>query len=497
MRLRRALALSTASAVPLVALAVIAAPGHAATACDTLTAPVYHRINPTSQAALLTLSRTEADNAAARYGFTTDAGTPFKAASQSSSGLVPVHRLHKSSPSDFVWIPEGPELTAAISNGYADQGTNFYALSSSSGCAAPVDRFVKNSKHRFAVSAADRSALTAVGWTAEGTKFYAVAAGITPPPTDTKFSLATMPDTQQEVLRSGDPRFLQRTNWLVSNRSALDLRFVTHTGDVVNWGWLVPSQYTVAGNAMRPLEQAGIPYALSIGNHDTRAVGWNGVAGSREYGGSAYASNPECPERLGAAQCKTPLLVRHTEEFNATFTAARYTDVAGAYQSGKVDNIYSTFDAGGVHWLVLTLELWPRTEVIDWARSVVAAHPNANVIVQTHSYLEANGSISQSNGGYGSNSPQYLYDHLIKVYPNIKMVLSGHVGTAAMRTDTGVNGNKIVSFLQCFHSTSNPVRLTEIDTAQGTLSSRIYAPQDAAYWTQYDASVSGMSFVKP
>ncbi len=62
----------------------------------------------------------------------------------------------------------------------------------------------------------------------------------------------------------------------------------------------------------------------------------------------------------------------------------------------------------------------------------MAAHPDENVIVLTHSYLEADGSISQSNGGYGATSPQYLYDNLIKVYPNIKFVLSGHVGISAV-----------------------------------------------------------------
>lgn len=80
-------------------------------------------------------------------------------------------------------------------------------------------------------------------------------------------------------------------------------------------------------------------------------------------------------------------------------------------------------------WLVLTLELWPRVEAVQWARGVVAAHPRHNVIINTHAYLTADGSIAQ-NSDYGVSSPQYLYDNLVKVYPNIKMVFSGHVGQA-------------------------------------------------------------------
>ena len=106
-----------------------------------------------------------------------------------------------------------------------------------------------------------------------------------------------------------------------------------------------------------------------------------------------------------------------------------------------------------------------RARVVAWANGVVAANPTRNVIVNTHSYLAADGTISTSNGGYGATSPRYLFDNLMKLHPNIEMVLSGHVGQAAVRTDTGINGNKVVSFLQAFHSTTNPVRLVEIDTA--------------------------------
>ena len=86
----------------------------------------------------------------------------------------------------------------------------------------------------------------------QGIVFYAAAAGLTrdrprarPEPThrrlprmrapDTTFTFAAMPDTQQEVLRSSDTRFINRTKWLVNQKAALDLRFVTHSGDVVNW----------------------------------------------------------------------------------------------------------------------------------------------------------------------------------------------------------------------------------------------------------------------
>ncbi|MBB5867945.1 hypothetical protein F4553_001324 [Allocatelliglobosispora scoriae] len=293
--------------------------------------------------------------------------------------------------------------------------------------------------------------------------------------TDTKFSFAVMPDTQQEVLNTTDTRFLNRTNWLVGNRSTLDLRFVTSSGDVVNWDTPDHSQYVIARNAMRPLETAGIPYSLAIGNHDTQATGVGGSARDPAH---------------------TRELVRDTTVFNQYFTAAQYGAVAGQFEAGKVDNSYSTFSAGGLQWLVMTLELWPRVEAVTWAKGVVAAHPLHNVAVVTHDYIDGSGNIEQSSG-YGATSPQYLFDNLIKQYANIRFVFSGHTGIAGSRTDTGVNGNKIYTFLQTFHSnTTNPVRLVEVDTAANSLHTWIYGPYNNQTFTEYDKVVTGIGFVR-
>jgi hypothetical protein len=75
------------------------------------------------------------------------------------------------------------------------------------------------------------------------------------------------------------------------------------------------------------------------------------------------------------------------------------------------------------------------------------------------------------------------------------MVLSGHVGTAAQRVDTGKAGNKIVSFLGTFHtSTHNPMRLLKIDTAADTVTSTMYSPINDVSFPQYAGTWSGMSF---
>ena len=115
--------------------------------------------------------------------------------------------------------------------------------------------------------------------------------------------------------------------------------------------------------------------------------------------------------------------------------------------------------------------------MVDWAKSVVASHPDHNVIVVTHDYIDGARQPGARTAGYGDTSPQYLFDNLISQYPNIKMTVSGHVGCAGDKVYTGKNGNKIYSFLTTIHSgTTNPVRLVTVDTKAGTLKTWIYAP---------------------
>jgi hypothetical protein len=84
-----------------------------------------------------------------------------------------------------------------------------------------------------------------------------------------------MPDTQQEVLNANDRRFINRSKWLVANKATTDLRWVASSGDVVNWDTPDHAQYKIAKAAMVPLEQAKIPYTLTIGNHCGRARLWS------------------------------------------------------------------------------------------------------------------------------------------------------------------------------------------------------------------------------
>lgn len=448
--------------------------------CAAFDDPVYQLVKPRNDASLLTPwsgERTSAEN----YGFTDDRGTLFRASLRPAAGLVGVHRLYRATPEEFR-VSTAPEKLTSGDPAYLDEGTSFYASPEPASCLAPVFRYVKGDRHRLALTDAQQAILTEDGWKKAEVAFYAAPgrAGIVAPPparpapASGAFSFAVIPDTQLEVVRSSDPRMVNRTAWLAKQK---DLEFVAQTGDLVNWDTPDHAQYKVAKAGVDVLHDAGIPYTVAIGNHDTQATG---------VGGSARD-----PKRTRALQ-------RDTSTFNDYFSAADYGSVGGVYEKGKVDNLYALYQAGGLKWMVLDLEFCARPGVVAWARSVVADHPDYNVIVSTHSYQNAGGGIDSSDQGYGDTSGQQLFDQLISQYPNIKLVFSGHVGLAQKaRVDTGKRGNTIFSFLTTMHDPkTNPVRMMTVDPKAGTLTTALYAPYTDRSWPQYAETLRGMDFVR-
>jgi hypothetical protein len=434
--------------------------------CKLFAARVYDQLNPATAAQSLSA---RADHAAITYdaGFTTNRPYTVTASLRAGSFVKAVHKLYRASNKNVFYSHDSAEIKNAVTKlGYADQGVVFHAATKAAPCLKPVYSFLKAGKHRFVTAAAERASLTAQGWKQEKVRFYLGGPA-------SAFTFAIMPDTQQEVLQASDRRFVNRSRWLGSTRPVLDTRFVLHTGDIVNWDTDNHEQYVRARDAMAPLNGV-VPYMLAPGNHDTAAVG---------PGGSA--ADPE----------RSDVLVRDTSSFNRYLAPGVRAN--GRFEAGKTDNSYATVSAGGYNWLVLTLELWPRPGAVSWARSVVASHPKHNVIVITHSYLTSSGGIERTNGGYGSTSPQYLYDNLIKVYPNIKMTFSGHTGTAGYRRDVGAKGNVIHNYLLTMHSTTtNPVRLVEVNLKANTVASYVYAPHTKTNYPAYFRAPAATSWIR-
>lgn len=269
------------------------------------------------------------------------------------------------------------------------------------------------------------------------------------------FTLPVLPDTQVET-NANPAMFNSRMDWLVAKKDSLKIPMVLHVGDVVNYD--NNGHWENASTGFDILDRAHIPYAIAVGNHDSRAVGF--------HTGSAAPGNTNANLRI-------------TDKFNSYFPVSRFRNQRGRYEADKSDNAYYTFQAGGYNWLVLTLEFCARSGPVNWASTVLPQFPDHNVIIMTHYHLTSKGQINDTNAGYGDLSPLEIYDRLIKTNVNIRLVLSGHVVTSALKIDKGQHGNTIFQILQNYQNEDyggGYIRLLDIDTSKGTINARMYSP---------------------
>lgn len=294
-----------------------------------------------------------------------------------------------------------------------------------------------------------------------------------------KFTIPVLPDTQGEV-GSKPEMFNCQLQWIADKKDSLNIPFVLHVGDIVNFDNI--THYVNASDGFKILDNAKIPYVLCLGNHDTEAVGVNS--------GSAASDVP------GA----THLNLRKTTKFNTYFPVSRLAGQKGRFEEGKSDNAYYTFKAGGLDWLVVSLEFCARQAPVEWAGKVVAEHPKHNVIILTHYHLNGSGDIAERNAGYGDLSPYEIYDMLIKKHPNILLVLSGHTGNSAWRNDRGDNGNRIYQILQDYQGENlgdGYIRLLEINPERGSIMGKIYSPYNKKEKCEAVIRFNGVKFIQP
>ena len=91
---------------------------------------------------------------------------------------------------------------------------------------------------------------------------------------------------------------------------------------------------------------------------------------------------------------------------------------------------YVTLEAGRVRILILSIAYLREAESVEWAREVLAAHPDHFGVLLAHSYLTQ--TESKTYKGYTSGGV-ILRDELVKKSPNLRLVLCGHSRGSAYR----------------------------------------------------------------
>ena len=276
------------------------------------------------------------------------------------------------------------------------------------------------------------------------------------------FTFILFPDTQNEAQYF--PQVLDsETAWVANNRSALNIQAVLGLGDIVNDGASTAQQQN-ADAAIKTLDQAGIPYFLAIGNHD-----YNGA-------------------NTGAS-------TRTATGFNQWFGPSRYAGKSyyeGNFPSGSNENFYGVLTINGQQYLILVLEYIPRTTSLNWAAGIVQANPDKEVIVVTHSFTFVDGTrVGQcdTNDLNRDNDGDESWNAFVSRYPNIIMVVSGHLtaALAARRADLGENGNLVNEMFSNYQTLANGgdgwLRIVTFHPNSNTITVKTYSPYLNAYKT--------------
>lgn len=178
--------------------------------------------------------------------------------------------------------------------------------------------------------------------------------GSATPPTGEAFTVVALPDTQY-YSQDYPEIFAAQTRWIVENRDAWNIQFVTHLGDIVNMAG-VTEQWTAAKQAMDALLVADIPHGTCVGNHDI----------------------------LYPLGYEDPTGTNYLAHFGPQFYADR--DWYGGASPSGLSN-YEVITAGGRSLLFMHLLVETPVAELAWAQGVLDRNRDKPTMVSTHRYL--------------------------------------------------------------------------------------------------------------
>ena len=327
-----------------------------------------------------------------------------------------------------------------------------------------------------------------------------------------QFTIAVIPDTQNycdTANPTANPQpastyiFLREVLYLAEQKTAQNIVFVTHVGDVVQHGDLYDAEWQNAGIAMDILAASDMPFGLAPGNHDYD--NYSHTTGSRPLAGS----------------------VKWNQYFGpgSTYFSGK-SWYGGAFSDPYCGGLssYQTFSAGGKTFLHISLEMEASDDTLAWATGVITNHPGLPTIVTTHEYLsyqnDASGKGIRLDDGYMNGAPhnnaQGVWDKFISQNDQIFLVLCGHNWSSTvngvsdgenLRIDNNAFGHPVYQVLSdyqgnTFDATGTPGRLTggagwlrlmTFDTQNRTIHFRTYSSE----LDQYAGVPGGPTFNLP
>ena len=232
------------------------------------------------------------------------------------------------------------------------------------------------------------------------------------PLTDYAYSFALVGDTQI-LTRSNPTGYAKIYDWIVANAKTQKMKFVFGLGDITD-SWGKVSEWEAGYENIHKLDGV-VPYSVMRGNHDS------------------------------------------TDVINQYFPYSDYENVLSGSYNGGIENTWRELTIGAMKYLIFVLDYGAEDAILNWAAEIIEAHPEHNVIITTHSYLVANGDLTNKTNSTcpptrdfpNANNGEDMWNELISKHENIVLVLCGHEGTdeIVVSTKTGDHGNTVTQMM--------------------------------------------------
>ena len=295
---------------------------------------------------------------------------------------------------------------------------------------------------------------------------------------NSNFTFIALPDTQNYTsLTSPTDLYAKQTQWILDNKVTMNIKFVTHLGDVVN-SPSVQSQWQRATDAMNLMNNK-MPYGTCPGNHDL-------ASGNTDY------------------------LIRFGPNPTHTSSVGRWIDPAShqtySWYGGSSPRGYSSYQivtVNGRDFMFLHMDMDACDQDLAWAAGVLAAHPKTLTMVTTHNYLAESGGSGTYGSGTGqrgytaqanigtwsdrpdTNRPLDVFNAIVKPYNQVYMVICGHNFATYNIQHTNDAGKSVAEVLVDWQSLPNGgnafLRIMEFQPAQNRIQNTSYSPYLGRY----------------
>jgi hypothetical protein len=258
------------------------------------------------------------------------------------------------------------------------------------------------------------------------------------------YSFIWMSDTQYYA-QDYPAIFNTVTEWISQNKSKMNIKYVFHTGDIVNKG-NDENQWKRADSYMNTLDVAKIPYGVLPGNHDK---GDHFKKYEQYFGESRFRKKPY------------------------------YGD---SYQNNR--GHYDLISANGKDYVFIYMGWEIRPEDIEWINKVLSRHSDRTAILSFHEYLQKNGKRSHIGNE--------IFEKVVVPNTNVAAILCGHYHSSEQLIDDiddnldGIPDRRVYQLIADYQKGPGGgngfIRLLLVDEETNTIDVKTYSP----YLDQYN-----------